>query len=325
MEKGEHISSVELFDFVRDAVLLDGGNISSDGTISVTLPPVWRHGLDDMPGYDADAHVIRLSTDMDVTKDSGDHEVGFLGRAHPLVRIALDRVRNISFGTQTQQQQDRRASVAKADVTGPQLLLTFLGRVSSLGGREYEQMIAVRLDRDSHVATYLSSEEWSDLAHPDNAIRTTDIWKNFFADWGADAQTKGTSLAIDAFMPIAEEFISRHLTSLGEEEKNHKAWIRQRADEILGAIKTSGQLTLLPDMQTSDIQLPLDDIEDPIERLSSFVVMNKNFPAKCREAETVLRIYKQRLKDREVRLNVHEPEIQPLGLLMIVPEGTDGA
>ena len=67
------------------------------------------------------------------------------------------------------------------------------------------------------------------------------------------------------------------------------------------------------------------DKRDPVERLSAFVAISKNVPSKCREAETVLRIYRQRMRDLEARLVIQEPEIQPLGLLMIVPEAMDAA
>ncbi len=48
-------------------------------------------------------------------------------------------------------------------------------------------------------------------------------------------------------------------------------------------------------------------------------------PRKRGEAETVLRLYRQRTADLHARLSLGEPEVVPLGLLMLVPEGKHGA
>ena len=40
------------------------------------------------------------------------------------------------------------------------------------------------------------------------------------------------------------------------------------------------------------------------------------------EADGVLRLYRQRIADLDAHIQLLEPEIVPLGLLMIVPEGT---
>jgi len=100
--------------------------------------------LDDLSGYDSVSRCIRLTTNLEVTKDSQDRTVGFLGRAHPLVRWALERVRNLSYGSSAQPGLDPRVSAAKADVKQPTLLYTYLARISSKVGRELEQVIAVK-------------------------------------------------------------------------------------------------------------------------------------------------------------------------------------
>ena len=92
---------VDLARFVCGAVQLDGGDVRErpgDTVLEVRLPPAWCHGLDEVPGYDADSRTARLTTDLEVIRDEHDWSVGYLGRAHPLVRRALDRVRHLSFG-----------------------------------------------------------------------------------------------------------------------------------------------------------------------------------------------------------------------------------
>ncbi len=148
-EEGTRAESVDLARFVCDAVFLDGGRVdgsTDDDCFLVHLPPNWTHGLDELPGYDQEQRLVRLTTKLDVTADDQERSVGFLGRAHPLVRRALDRVRNLSFGTSAREGQDPRASAAKAPVQDPTLLHTFLGRVSSRSGREMERVLAVQVN-----------------------------------------------------------------------------------------------------------------------------------------------------------------------------------
>jgi hypothetical protein len=319
-EKGQQMGVADLLTFVCKAVLLDGGAVNTNETVDLRLPPDWCYGLEELPGYDSQTKILRLTSEVDMLKDSRDRLVGFLGRAHPLVRRALDRVRNISFGRQGEQGQDRRASAVKANVTCPQLLLTYLGKISSRIGREYEQVIAIHLDHNQIIGTYLNIHEWQKLVDPDKAVRTTDVWRNFFSGWGDDTRRKGQTAAIEAFAPLARDFINARLADLEVEEKNHKSWIVQRAEEIIGKEPSPPQLSLFPDDSQVQTQAPVPTSDDPIERLASFATNRSNSSAKRSEAETTLRIYRQRMADLEARLALSEPEIRPLGLLMIVPE-----
>ena len=62
-----------------------------------------------------------------------------------------------------------------------------------------------------------------------------------------------------------------------------------------------------------------------LERLSAFASDSVQHPARRSEADGVLRIHEQRIKDLDARLALNEPEMVPLGVLMLVPEGTNGA
>ncbi len=319
-EKGQRMGVVDLVGFVCDAVLLDGGVVNKSETMDLNLPHNWSYGLEDLPGYDSQNRVLRLTTNVETLRDSKGRLVGFLGRAHPLVRYALDRVRNISFGRQDEQGQDRRASAVKGDVPNPQLLLTYLGKVTSRTGREYEQVIAVHLDRNQILGTYPHAHEWQKLIDPSKAIRTTDVWKHFFSDWGNDAKQRGQKIAVEAFTPLAQDFIAARCADLEVEEKNHRSWILQRVEEVIGKETSPPQLALFPEDQRVQTQAPLPTNGDPIERLVSFATNRSNPSSKRTEADTVLRIYRQRMEDLEGRLALSEPEVRPLGLLMILPE-----
>lgn len=66
-------------------------------------------------------------------------------------------------------------------------------------------------------------------------------------------------------------------------------------------------------------------VNDPAERLAKFYADSSQAHAARSEADGVLRLYRQRAGDLANRMTVHEPEIVPVGLLMIVPEGADAA
>jgi hypothetical protein len=87
--------------------------------MALRVPPAWVYGLEQLPGYDPERRIIRRTSNMELTKDANGNEIGYLGRAHPLVRRALDRVRNLSFGGGGSSGQDSRASAVRADVPVP--------------------------------------------------------------------------------------------------------------------------------------------------------------------------------------------------------------
>ncbi|SHJ80657.1 helicase-related protein [Desulfofundulus thermosubterraneus] len=329
--EGSRAEHVDLAKFVRDAVLLDGGEIVElqDDYFVLRIPPAWSHGLNELPGYDPDQRLVRLTTKLDVTRDKQGHPVGFLGRAHPLVRRALDRVRNLSFGATAKQGQDPRVSAVKADVSGPTLLFTFLGRVSSSGGREFERVLAVLVNQAGETQFYDSAESWSHLVDPAKAVRTTELWKRLFESWAGEAEVRAKEVANAGFKPIAEGFIAERKRALQRERADQNEWLQRRAEEITG---TTGrpvwvQISLFDQAPATDTtSAPAwQKINDPVKRLAAFHMDRNQPPAARSEAEGVLRIYKQRMNFIDSLLDLREPEIIPLGLLMLIPEVQYGA
>src|SRR5262249_14176714 len=122
---GQRASAVDLTRFVQDAVALEGGDYQ--GTpygFDLRLPDTWRHGLGELPGWDADRGRMRITNDLTVLATDKNEPVGFLGRAHPLVQRAIERVRHLALGQK--QGIDRRVSAAFAQDGRPALVLTFL-------------------------------------------------------------------------------------------------------------------------------------------------------------------------------------------------------
>lgn len=328
---GEKTGVVDLARFVASAVQLDGGDTIGDmrdDVFSLRLPPSWVHGLDELPGYDADHRLVRLTTHLDVTQDEKERSVGFLGRAHPLVRRAIDRVRNISFGGMEKSGQDPRASAVHADVDKPSLLYTFLGRILSRSGRELEQVLAVLVSPPDATCFHPLAEQWRHLADPARAINTKEVWKDHYADWPAGASETAEACALAGFNPIAQTFIENKTRTLEEERQRQENWLRERVNVL-----TSPRLGVRPVQHdffeahsSSDEPGPQwETIEDPVARLAAFGADREQTPAARAEAETVLRLHKRRMADLEALADIREPEIRPLGVLMLLPESGHGA
>ena len=328
---GDRVNAVDLAAFVGDAVRLDGGQLVGkieDDHFQLRLPSSWRHGLEDLPGYDPEKGLVRLTTKLEITVDEKDNPIGYLGRAHPLVRRAFDRVRNLSFGDTAAKGQDPRASAVKADVPEPMLLYTFLGRVVSQGGRELERVLAVRVGRSCQAEVYDSADRWSHLADANKAIRTTDLWKDHFAGWAAGAAEMAKQSATACFRPIAQEFIDQRRQSLRAEQDAQEQWLAKRAEEITGTKDSPAERGLFdqpPGRPGDAAPTPAwRSLTGPQQRLAAFGSDGGQSPAKRSEADGVLRIHEKRRKILGALLALGEPQIVPLGVLMLLPEVNNG-
>jgi len=318
LERGES-GSVDLFDFVLSAIESEGGRCQrrSDGVCAIELPHSWNMDPSQLPGFDDETGVLLLSNDLNMVEDSSGKQVGYLGRAHPLVQKAIDRVRSIGFGRSVG--QDRRVSAASSDADCLQLLCTFLGRVTSKSGREYEQVIAVKVDAAGNVETCLTVKDWLEPLKG-RGINTRDIWKYHFADWGEKAQQIAIQAAREAFASVGKEFIETRLAELNRERSQHDAWLREAADQIIGAARAEPVPTLFDGDKVFRQSAPVwKTSSDPKERLASFAADKTNPRERRNQAETILRAYERRMSDLADRLQLSEPEVVPLGLLMLVP------
>lgn len=336
--RGGALSCVDLPRFVCDSLLLDGGNVSgapSRESFEVTLPPAWVMEADDLPGYDPQSRRVLLTTRLEVTRDEREREVGFLGRAHPLVRRAIDRVRYLSLGASGAGADDRVSAVRNDDAR-PALLATFLGRIVSRAGRELEQVIAVRLGPDGGSRFFRQADEWLPLADPARGIPTADLWEKHFGGWAADATLGMQETAREGFQAIAEEFqLERRDLLLGEKEDLAR-WLAQRSEDLTA--KPQPTTAFLPGLFTENSLAPhagkgqgegppppWQSLTVPLERLAAFAKDRGQPPARRSEAEGVIRLYRKRLDDLEARLAFGAPEIVPLGLLMLVPTMSEAA
>ena len=322
-QDGRTQTGVVLSDFVLHALMLDNASINEAGSItSVLLPPVWRFGLDDLPGYDKSTGRVLLTTDMEVMRDPQGNSVGFLGRSHPLVRRALDRVRSMSLGS-TSVGQDLRVSAVSSSIERPELLFTFLARVINRVGHNFEQLFAVRINQDSIGQVFQKPEEWMYLASIDKAIRTTDIWKNHFVFWGIEAAQKAQKIAYESFAPVAQQYIDEQISRVITERQNLDQWLAEKSREITGEIASSIEQISIFDTGSNDksrATAAWQKLPHGTQRLEVFNGDRRYQSALRKKAQTYLHLYKQRMDDIETHSQSNIVEVSPLGLLMMIPE-----
>ena len=329
LSSGEKVGSVNLATFIRDAVLLDHGGVKGDVTDSVftlVLPADWCTGLDDFPGFDPQSRQFRLTTNIETLLDEAERPVGFIGRGHPLVRMALDRVRNLSFGGAAQRNQDIRVSAVTASVAEPTLLYTFVGRVSSSAGRELERVLAVMVNRSGKPQVFEAAEDWIRFT-AGKPLVTRDLWKNHFASWGNTRSDSALSSAKAAFKGVADEFIAERTASLRKELEQQQSWLADRAREIaVEAVPTAEQQTLFsarPATQHRQNPPAWISLDDPVKRLEGFSKDLSQPVTKRSEAEAALAVFLDRTAELKRRLSLQAPEVAQIGMLMLLPEGSD--
>jgi len=320
-ERGRELTLMDLKKFVLDAVLFEGGEVKDDGDIfEISLPPLWRSGLDGLPGYNPDRQTIRLTVKLEITRDNEGNSVGFLGRSHPLVKRALDRTKNIGATREMLNYLDPRISAVKAQVPTPQILFTFLGSISTKKEKIFEKVFAIKVDKNGDKEELFSPADWSRFIDITNALDPKDIWKKYFSDWGYQWKGKSLELASRVFKPFAERIIVKKKDQLEKEKENIVEWFSKRTQEITGKAIEGVQLDLFENY--ADVEkTSWSDITDPVERLTKFCQDKNVIRTKRSEAETLLRLYKNRMDDIRLLLSFEPPKVKPLGMLMIIPEG----
>ncbi|XXT18752.1 helicase-related protein [Sorangium sp. So ce429] len=236
--RGNQLGAVNLVEFVREAVRADSPMpraVSDEpgGIVALKLPPEWLFGLDEMPGYDAATSTLRIAQKVDQLRDDAGRPLAYLGRAHPIVRRALDRVRNVRFGG-SGQYLDRRVAAARGDSDEPEILYTFLGQVRSRADRELERVIAVRIARSGSLRVLVDADGWSPLLAPERAHPPANVWETHFKTWARVEEPRAQKAAGDAFAEIAAAFVTEHRAAMEAEQRDINAWLNLRAKDLCG-------------------------------------------------------------------------------------------
>ena len=245
--------------------------------LEMRLPPTWTHGLREIPGYEEDTRILRVTTDRRQLRDEEGHRLGFIGRAHPVVRRALDRVRNLRLGDRRlarppgergpgRQGMDRQSSArswASVRAHGPRVRTR-----PGCSGRRPRTGAGRRGARGWLART-------AEAAPPSAASGT----EASFEDWAEEARSAALESALDVEHAEAIE-------GSGGERRDLLAWLRARADTICGAARTcrpsSSLLGELPRWKT---------LSEPSAAPFGLRHGRATRAAARREADGVLRLY----------------------------------
>jgi len=324
---GETLSSVDVFDFVcravEEASTADDPVVRlNDGTIDLLLPSTWTQGLDDLPGFENDKRRLRLSADKDQTVDDEGDAVGYLGRAHPLVRRALDRVRNIQYGDAADF-LDRRISAVAWEGEEQAILYTFLGAVESGNGREYERVFAVLVTASGEVRLLADPGDWFALANTERQLATKGLWEKRFSGWDDSNVERAADRAKEHFEAEAQGFLKDHAAAVAEERRELEQWLHDRTETLCGK-PTVIQTGLFGGEDTEEELAPWRTGDDPTERLASYSTDSENPAPRRQEAKGILALHEKRSRELERRAEAAVLEPTILGLLMLVPDSKGG-
>lgn len=324
-ERSARLGVADLAGFVLDAARADlppnSVRALPDGTFEMQLSGTWEWDLQDVPGYDADEHRLLLTLDMAQTVDGQGRAVGFLGRAHPIVRRTIDRVRNIQFGG-GRELLDRRASAAITDGKEPELLVFCLGSVRSRAGRELERVLAVRVARDGGTRLHVDPSAWSHLLAPERAAPTAGAWGKHFASWAKPGLEQARRCAEEGFAPLVEEFARGHRLASDRDRASLDEWLRSRCESLCGPPSHAVQGDLF--YPTQPAAVPWQTLRDPAERLAAFA-QDDAVPTRARgEAQTALSVHQRRSQDLAARGRLEPGSAEVIGLLMLIPGSERG-
>ena len=314
---GQRLGVIDLVQFVVNAVRADSADPVaprelSPGRWDLLLPPAWHGGLDEVPGWSPDEGVLRLTTDVAATHDDQKRPLGYLGRAHPIVRRALDRVRHIQHGAKDVF-VDRRVAVARGDDPTPAVIYTLLGRVQSRAGSAFERVLAVRFEHDGALRVLDDVAGWAHLADPDRALPPKDVWRTHFAHWADTAPASVLARARTHFESLVDAWKPSLETSLNTEREALDGWLAQRALDRCGRAET--QLALI-----ERERLPRWKTEpDPAVRLAAYAHDGTQPPSARAEARTVLEIHRRRREALARQGELAAPVVNLLGILLLLP------
>jgi len=327
-QRGQKQLTVNLLRFVREAVARDSTHAdaageSSQSIVELRLTREWSHGLMDLPGYDHESQRLRLTANAALTEDSEGRSVGFVGRAHPIVRRALDRVRNSQFGAEAHH-LDHRISALRSDEKEPELLMSYVGTVQSGVGRAYERVLLVRFSKHGAAHVLMEGEDWRNLWNqiddPRRILSTKGIWEQLFADWGDAREADARSSVETVFAELAKDFLRQEQAALTEERTALAGWVRGRTETLCGPPEQ--QLAMFGGKPGGKDAAPVSRWKQPLpdtERLAALVSDAAVASSTRREAAVMLSLFGARQRDLDRRSALQVLPLTPLGMLMLVP------
>lgn len=299
-DAGQKLGQVDLLTFAKNALLSEGGRIKEhEHWADFYLPPQWTYDMEGLPGWNEENRRLRLTTDMDRLMDDDEEPIGYLGRAHPLVKRAIEKVRHQSLGQSAG--LDRRVSAVKSRDGKKALLFTFLGRLDSKAGREFERLLSVKVDEEFSAVAYQDTSWMPDIK---DGIATRGLWEKEFQSWADKTQGIAFAEAQRVFAEQAEVAKARLKEQLEHELRDLEEWFDRRVLDLLGR-----------EEQAMPLFHGVSEGKSSAERLREFIALSKR--RERSEAETVLALFESRSEDIKSKIDLSNPIISQLGLLMV--------
>ena len=216
---------------------------------------------------------------------------------------------------------DGRVSAARITDNGPAaVLLTFGIEIAAVGRVLHRQLIAVLLPADGRPRAIEQPEDWLAFAAPDRAIAPDGLWQRHFESWVPKRRPQAERVATAAMQRVADDVIRTLRHHAERDSADLVRWLQLRADDICGVFKarTADLFGIVPDGP------PWKSLRDPLDRLAAYAADGENPPAKRREANSAVALFRRRGEERAAHLTVSPPRLQPLGMLLLVPQGDRG-
>jgi hypothetical protein len=290
----------DLMDFVA-AVIAAETHQPAESPDKLRLPMGWGRGLDGLPGIDAAAHELRFTRDFECWRDLAGHDIGFLGRAHPLV------LRAVRHGCRLP------GAVAVAQGNQTSLLLTFQLEIPMANRVVFQEIVALIAGPNHPPA---ECRDWLNLGTPDHSFPHERIWHQFFSPWADQARSAANHVVAQIAARRHETFVAEFSTSIRQESLRSQHWLRVKADQLCGTFTApTGDLFGVP--ETGPIWRRQ---EDPVTRLLSLATDQNAAKSKRREANDTLGAFRTM---QAVNAAPGPIGTRPLGMLMLVAR--DGA
>ncbi|HEX3995184.1 MAG TPA: helicase-related protein [Acetobacteraceae bacterium] len=261
------------------------------------LPADWTRGLEGMPGFDPAASILHFTSDLENWRDTSGRDIGFFGRAHPLVLRAIRHGCRLPGVT----------AVSQGEHLG--LLLTFQLEIAAARRVVFREMVAVLASPDRPPE---ECRDWLALGTQGHFFPSDGVWHRLFSPWADVARSAAEHVVAQIASRRYATFVAEYEATSQQETVRSRHWLRVKADQLCGTF-----IAPTRDLFGAAASGPIwQHQEDPVTRLVSFATNRDVTGSKRREANDALDTF------RAMQAASGKPSTvvsRAIGMLMLVP------